>query len=338
MEYIPSFRDSLHADVKPSYLAHTMTEEEFEAKKFGLPKLKKYPMPDVAHVRSAIKFFNYVTPAHEKELARNILARMDEYGMDPDGLSFEIGDNNRFKKYITRSASLKHHGIKGMHWGVRRYQNPDGSLTDAGRKHYAVRESKGTFFDKNRTWLDSDLKKANGKGGYSNRIAVAKQIETAIKADKNVQAAERDCRATTRQAYSSYAELYNKHAADQGVSQRLNPKTFNWYNQMGRLDNDVDEAVWSDRSNTATRMYKAIDQHESSFDRLIDSRNAVANRYAKQYNDAVLRDIPHDGSKQAINRILKRYGVDKIDFGPDIGNSNRNDPEFGWEIYTLFDA
>ena len=30
---------------------------------------------------------------------------------------------------------LYHHGIKGMRWGIRRYQNPDGSLTPAGRKH-----------------------------------------------------------------------------------------------------------------------------------------------------------------------------------------------------------
>ena len=32
--------------------------------------------------------------------------------------------------------SLSHAGVKGMRWGVRRYQNKDGSLTPAGKKRY----------------------------------------------------------------------------------------------------------------------------------------------------------------------------------------------------------
>jgi len=36
----------------------------------------------------------------------------------------------------TRPDEIWHHGIKGMHWGIRKYQNEDGSLTEAGKKRY----------------------------------------------------------------------------------------------------------------------------------------------------------------------------------------------------------
>lgn len=36
---------------------------------------------------------------------------------------------------------LEHFGIKGMKWGIRRYQNPDGTLTDAGKKRYGSAEN-----------------------------------------------------------------------------------------------------------------------------------------------------------------------------------------------------
>lgn len=39
---------------------------------------------------------------------------------------------------MSRNVYLAHHGIKGQKHGVRRWQNPDGSLTPAGRAHYGV--------------------------------------------------------------------------------------------------------------------------------------------------------------------------------------------------------
>ena len=35
-------------------------------------------------------------------------------------------------------SNLQHHGIKGQKWGVRRFQNTDGSLTAEGKKRYSV--------------------------------------------------------------------------------------------------------------------------------------------------------------------------------------------------------
>lgn len=52
---------------------------------------------------------------------------------------------------------LTHHGIKGQRWGVRRYQNPDGTLTEDGKKKYAksiVKEYKTAQADYNK---DKDI-------------------------------------------------------------------------------------------------------------------------------------------------------------------------------------
>lgn len=43
-----------------------------------------------------------------------------------------------YYSFVDESESLEQSGIKGMRWGVRRWQNADGSLTAAGRIHYGV--------------------------------------------------------------------------------------------------------------------------------------------------------------------------------------------------------
>ena len=52
---------------------------------------------------------------------------------------------------------IYHHGIKGQKWGVRRYQNEDGSLTSAGKARY---NDDGTKKDA-RKMTDYDLQKSN---------------------------------------------------------------------------------------------------------------------------------------------------------------------------------
>lgn len=55
-------------------------------------------------------------------------------------------------------AKLVHSGIKGMKWGVRRYQNSDGSLTPEGRKRYGSGPSRKGFFTKKTSKTSSAAK------------------------------------------------------------------------------------------------------------------------------------------------------------------------------------
>ena len=66
-----------------------------------MPDLKKYPMPDAKHVKSAIKFFNYVDAEHEEQLANAIKKNIKKFGID----HVNVGKKNRFSKY---AKNMKH--------------------------------------------------------------------------------------------------------------------------------------------------------------------------------------------------------------------------------------
>ncbi|HBN64544.1 MAG: hypothetical protein OSJ41_00950 [Duncaniella sp.] len=56
--------------------------EELPDSVYGLPERREYPMPDAAHVRAAEAYFRYCPEELKPKLARAILARAKEYGVD----------------------------------------------------------------------------------------------------------------------------------------------------------------------------------------------------------------------------------------------------------------
>lgn len=62
---------------------------------FGVPSKRKFPLDTEAHVRSAVKFFNYVDSEDEKELADNLISALEKY----DIKDIKVSDKNRFSKY-----------------------------------------------------------------------------------------------------------------------------------------------------------------------------------------------------------------------------------------------
>ena len=71
------------------------------------------------------------------------------------------------------SDELYHHGIKGQRWGIRRYQNKDGTLTPAGKKRALKMQNEYTKFSNDKRYRDKD-----GNLTYSGKKKALKMKET----------------------------------------------------------------------------------------------------------------------------------------------------------------
>lgn len=142
---------------------------------------------------------------------------------------------------------LYHHGIKGMKWGVRRFQRKDGSLTSAGKKRYlddpSVKSSKVKMeSDRAKQRLaNAEYNKAYNKASYiptkSNRQALNKAYADKIKADSEYRRSKFDY-STNKEAArlrESGKEIKNKS------KHRL--KLEEQYKKMGLTDEQAQAAA-----------------------------------------------------------------------------------------------
>lgn len=107
----------------------------------------------------------------------------------------------------SRKNELSHHGVKGQKWGVRRYQNKDGSLTPEGEKRYSSTGSSKQISDE----LLSGYEQGNGgrisfgSGSYSKTLANDPSYQKGL---SDLKALNKE-RAELQEAYSKYSrEVY----------------------------------------------------------------------------------------------------------------------------------
>lgn len=122
-----------------------------------------------------------------------------------------------------RSDELWHHGIKGMHWGVRKYQNEDGSLTPAGERHYY----KKGYIDKNGKLTKSGYNRGYRQDSNTNVISKhkSKLRNPNYGRQRTVQVVKQMAKRGDQDA-SYYAQKYNVNISSKPKNRRKRALSF----------------------------------------------------------------------------------------------------------------
>ena len=170
------------------------------------------------------------------------------------------------------STELYHHGILGQKWGVRRYQNADGTWTEAGKKRYGKDITKESIRK-----VDRQLKKH-----WEGVPSTGEKIKYSILDKHRDEIKEAAKRATAK---AEDPELY---------------KDLKGYNEANQSKNFNDYLEWMDKH--PNEYAEACDRWDKT---LRKEMQPVLDRYVKDYRTELLSEMGYQPTKQAIDYLSK---------------------------------
>lgn len=189
---------------------------------------------------------------------------------------------------------LYHHGVLGQKWGVRRYQNSDGSLTSAGKRRALSMQNKYTKFSNNKKYRDKD-----GNLTYAGRKKALKMKDqySELTGGKQLRKFQDVGTKQTTNKKSDSKPKKVKDMSDEELRQRINRLN---------LEKEYNETL--KKTNSYTRGKRFMDKFkDSTIDKIAD--NVAA--------DLVAQALKVAGAKGA-NTLLEKVGLQ-----PDVHTNNK---------------
>jgi hypothetical protein len=186
-----------------------------------------------------------------------------------------------YSYYIGRdSDGFAHHGIKGQRWGIRRYQNPDGSLTEAGRRRQYKHDYRKTGKAVEKFMRRETRDKKHGKdvsGNYKNRKRVYNKISRDLKKNPDMK------------KYIDTDNALYKSVSAAAKRQGIDPKQV-------VIDGDMAAELTKLRNKAAS------------------AQKSIVNKYMDEYSSATLADMgveDTDGGRDYVKNKLRSMGWER---------------------------